>query len=220
MTTRRNYRGGQIDTRRLSGILAAAMPARIPRLSTAILIAVVSILSACAAANPAVVEKLDDVTAVTVTRSRTPFIMSSDTLFDPKTPRDYVQIGAIEVNRMGTLKYYLWLGISDLDHYASVDRHPGGYESIVFTAGGEEFPLDVHGWTQEAIGISEPVYKKLFSSSVDAYYEVTLEHIQLLTAADGIKLRTSGSSPKEFILLYRQNTARDDLTEFVMTVLQ
>jgi len=193
---------------------------RIRRSSTAILIALVSILSACAAANPAVVEKLDDVTAVTVTRSRTPFIMSSDTLFDPKTPRDYVQIGAIEVNRMGNLKYYLWLGISDLDHYASADRHPGGYEAIILTAGGEEFPVDVHGWTQDAIGISKPVYKKLFSSSVDAYYEVTLENIQLLTEADSIKLRTSGSSPKEFVLLYRQNTARDDLAEFVITALQ
>lgn len=185
------------------------------------------ILSACAAGQLPVVEKLDDLTAVTITYSRTPIIMSTDTAFGPATARDsvrigrdYVQIGAIEVNRMGTLQYYLWLGISDVKYTESMDKHPEGFESIVFTVGGEEFQLDVRGWAQEAIGASEPVYEKLFRTTADAYYEVTLDQIQLLTEADGLKFRTIDSVPKEFVLWYRPTTAKNDLAEFLRTVMQ
>ena len=50
-----------------------------------------------------------------------------------------MQIGAIEVNRTGTLQYYLWLGISDMEHMARADRRPKGFESIVLIVGSEKF---------------------------------------------------------------------------------
>jgi len=194
------------------------MSERSPHLSTAISIAALAILSACAAGQPPVVDYLDELTAVTITYSRTPFIMSVDTHSD--VARDFVQIGAIEVNRMGTRQYYLWLGISEVKYTESAYRHPRGFESIVFIVGGEEFQLDVRGWTQEAIGASEPVYEKLFRNTVDAYYEVTLEQIQLLTDVDGIKFRTIGPAPKEYVSWYKSIIAKDDLTEFLKTVSQ
>jgi len=178
------------------------------------------ILSACATEQLSVVEELDELTAVTITYSRTPIVMSIDRSIDPRGQRDYLQIGAIEVNRMGTLQYFLWLGISEMKHTEFADSRPRGFESIVFIAGGEEIQLDVLGWTHEAIGTSQPVYKKLFSTSVDAYYEVTLDQIQLLTEADGMKVRTRGSVPKEFVLWFRQIAAKDDLADFLRTVLQ
>jgi hypothetical protein len=131
-----------------------------------------------------------------------------------------VQIGAIEVNRMGTLQYYLWLGISEMNYEATANEQPEGFESIVIDVGGEKIPLDVLGWTENAIGVSEPVYKKLFSTSVDAYYQVTLEQIQLLNEVDGIKLLTTGSEAREFVSWYRQDTAKDDLAEFLQSVLR
>lgn len=196
------------------------MSERISQPSIAISIVVLTILSACAAGQLPVVEKLDEFTAVTITYSRTPIIMLPDTPFDRATAGDYVQIGAIEVNRTGTLQYYLWLGISDMNYMTSADERPEGYESIVFIADGEKFRLDVHGWTPAAIGAGEPVYKKPFATSVDAYYQVTLDHIQLLAEADVLKLRTTGSAPREFVPLFRQTTAKDDLAEFLRTVLQ
>lgn len=206
--------------RRLSGILVAVMSVRSPHLSAAISLAVLTILSACTAGQPAVVEQLDELTAVTVTHSRTPIILSPDTPYDEAAARDYVQVGAIEVNRMGALQYFLWLGIWDIDHITSADNHPKGYESIVLILDGDTVPLDVLGWTHEAIGTSEPVYKKLFKTSVDAYYQVTLEQISLLTEADDIRLRTSDSAPKEFVPWYRQTTAKKDLAEFLRMVTQ
>lgn len=193
---------------------------RIPDLSTPIAVAVLVLFSACATEQPAVIEKLDELTAVTYTYSRTPIILSPDTPFDRESTRDYVQIGAIEVNRMGTLHYYLWLGISEMNYEATASKQPEGFESIVLDSGGEKILLDVLGWTESAIGVSEPVYKKLFSTSLDAYYQVTLEQIQLLSEIDGIKLLTTGPEPREFVSWYRQDTARNDLAEFLQNVAQ
>jgi hypothetical protein len=163
---------------------------------------------------------MDELTAVTITYNRTPIVLSADALFSPRGRRAYVEIGAIEVNRMGTLRYFLWLGISMVEDTESDDTHPTGFESIVFIAGDEKFQLDVLGWTHAAISTSERIYKRLFSNSVDAYYEITLDQIQLLSEADGLKFRTSGSVPKEFVLWYRPITAKDDLAQFLRTVLQ
>ena len=196
------------------------MSDRIARLFTALSMVVLTIVFGCATGELPVVEKLDERTSVTITRSRTPIIMSPDTPYDRETPRDYVQIGAIEVNRMGTLRYYLWLGISDMEHMASDNLRPNGFESIVLSVGGEELRLDVLGWTAEAIGASEPVYKKIFPDSDDAYYRVKLDDIQSLTAVGALTLRTTGTKSKEFIPWYKQTTAKEDLAEFLRVVSQ
>lgn len=187
-------------------------------LRTAISLLVFAILSACVAGQLPVIEKLDEQTAVTYTYSRTPLILSPDTPLDATNTRDYVQIGAIEVNRMGYLTYYLWLGISDTEQLAESAARHEGFESIVLVFGDQQLPLDVLGWNVEAIGVSEPVYKKLFSTSVDAYYEVTLEQIELLAATDRVKLQTTGSTPKEFVSWYSQSTANEDLAAFLKSV--
>lgn len=195
---------------------AGAMARRNPTLLTAISIAAFAILSACAVAQPSAVEFLDEVTAATITYSRTPFTLSTDTTTDGE--RDYVQIGAIEVNRMGTHQYFLWLGISEVEYTESERRHPKGFESIILVLGGDDLQLDISGWTEEVIGASEPVYDKLFRDTVDAYYEVTTEQIALLTQVDSIRFRTVGPSPKEYVSWFKSITARDDLAEFLRVV--
>lgn len=190
------------------------------KLSTVFSIALLAILSSCATEPTAVVEKLDDLTAVTYTYSRTPVILSPDTPFDRESARDYVQIGAIEVNRMGALQYYLWLGISEMNFEANSDEQPEGFESIVLDVGGDQIVLDAIGWTERAIGVSEPVYRKLFSTSVDAYYEVTLGQVQSLAEVDSMRLFTSDSPPRQFVSWYKQSTAKADLAEFIRSVLR
>lgn len=177
-----------------------------------------AILSACASGQSPVIEKLDERTAVTYTYSRTPLILSPETPLDATNTRDYVQIGAIEVNRMGYLKYYLWLGISDAEHLTESVASHEGFQSILVVVGDQEVPLDVLGWKAEAIGVSEPVYKKLFSTSVDAYYEVKLEQIELLAESDRVKLYTTGPAPREFVSWYSQPTAKEDLAAFLQSV--
>ncbi|MBT8100578.1 MAG: hypothetical protein KJO82_12545, partial [Gammaproteobacteria bacterium] len=186
----------------------------------AVSIALATLLFACATSQSPVVEKLDELTAVTITYSRTPMILSPNTSYDPKAPKEFVQLGAIEVNRMGALEYFLWLGITDESVRKSAHENPPSFETVVVSAGDEEFQLDVHGWTQTSIGTSEAVYKKLFRTSLDAYYAVSLEQIRWLTEADGIRIRTTGDEPREYQLWYRPTTASDDLAEFVRVVSQ
>lgn len=190
---------------------------KIPQLllaSAAILFA----LHGCAAGQAPSMEKLDEVTAVTYTYSRSPLILSPDIPLDRGTTRDYVQIGPIEVNRMGSLSYYLWLGISDIDNLESAAADHAGFETVFLVLGDQKIELKVLGWTHSAIGVSEPVYKKLFSSSVDAYYEVTLEQIQRMSEVDSVKVLATGADPKEFVSWYRQTTAKQDLAAFLMRV--
>lgn len=129
-------------------------------------------------------------------------------------------MGAIEVNRMGTRQHYVWLGISDVEQMASAEEHPDGYDSIVLIAGDQNVRLDVLGWSPQAIDASEPVYEKLFANSADAYYRITLDQIRLLSDLDQLKLRTTGSSRKEFIPWYEQAGFKEELNEFLGIVLQ
>ena len=129
-----------------------------------------------------------------------------------------MQVGAIEINRMGSLKYYLWFGISEVEHVKSTDSRPVRFESIMLIVGNENIRLDVHGWTHEAIGTSAPIYKRLFPSASDAYYQVTLKQLRLLAEADAPTFRTADSASPEFIPWYKQIKANSDLAEFLRTV--
>ena len=191
---------------------------RIPLLAMAISMAMLASLAACTISQPTVVEKLDEKTAVTITYGRTAMEMAPDTPFDPETQRDNVQIGAIEVNRIGTLRYYLWLGITEIVQVADADDHPEGFDSIALIVDDAEIRLDAYGWMADAIGASEPVYQKLFPTSAEAYYKITLDQIQLLASSDSVKLRTTGSSPKEFVPLLGHTAFRGDLAEFLRIV--
>ena len=98
------------------------MPRIIRIMAVSIVLTCVSNL--CLAGKPPVVEKLDELTGVTITHSRTPLVLSPNTVFRKKQDQDFVEVGAIEVNRMGKFSYFLWLGISDGNLARDGDRQP------------------------------------------------------------------------------------------------
>ena len=71
------------------------------------------------------------------------------------------------------------------------------------------------GWTPKSIGASEPTYVKPVASTADAYYEVTADQIRLIADATDIRVRATGTSPKEFQLWDEQVSARNSLAEFL-----
>lgn len=172
-------------------------------------------LAACAASAPGIIEKLDRTTGITITYVDTPLVLCRDTPGRAAYARDYAHIGPIEVNRSGVTKYYLWIGSWATMQRSSVSEHRDGFESIVIFADGEPLLLDLAGWTPDAIGASEPSYLKPVAASTDAYYQVTVDQIRLIAEARDIRLRTTGSSPKEFELWDDQASARINLAEFV-----
>ncbi|MBT5218709.1 MAG: hypothetical protein HOI35_12060 [Woeseia sp.] len=190
-----------------------------PRSFIASLIALIAV-AACSATQPMVSERLDDKTAVTITNARTPLIMSLDRYFSDANAREYVQIGAIEINRMGAREHFLWLGIWDIDHLESEAAKPRGYDTIHLIADGQTIPLDVHGWTHDSIGASSSSYKKIFAEVIDAYYKISLEQLEAFKSAVVVKLQTTSATPKEFIYWYNQERASADLAEFYRVVSQ
>ncbi len=172
----------------------------------------------CASTSATINDKLDPLTGVTVTFSRTPLVMYRDNPSQAAYARNYVHLGPIQVNRSGSYQYYLWIGIWNTMQTADLSEHRDGFESIVLFADGEPLLLELSGWTPEAIGTSEPVYLKPVASTADAYYRVTADQIRLIAESRDIRLRTTGSSPKDFELWDDQKSARNDLTEFLSRV--
>lgn len=176
------------------------------------------LLSACATTQQPVVEKLDENTGVTVTYSKTPFVFSSGETADSFPQIDVVQLGTIEINRMGVLRYFLWLGITEYRYRELQAGRPAPFESINLHLDAEEVVLDVAGWSHDALGTSEPVYRKLFDSSIDAYYPIDLEQIGSMANATEIKFRTADPDAREYTLRFGSDRPAADLSEFYRVV--
>ena len=149
-------------------------------------------IAACGSSPTQTTEKMDPLTGVTVTRSTSPLVLYKENSARAAYARDFVYVGPLSVNRMGTYNNYLWLGIwSSLSTEQLADQRDG-FESIVIFADGEPLRLELEGWTLASIGVSQPVYNKPTATSADAYYLVTMDQIRVIAQARDIQLRTGG----------------------------
>lgn len=178
-----------------------------------------STLFACASSISHVNEFLDPRTGVTVMSNDAPLILYRENPSRAAYARNYVHLGPIEVNQTGHFKYFIWVGVWNTMQTANNTRQRDGFESITVFADGEPLQLDVTGWTPEAIGTSYPAYPKPVASAADAYYQVTVDQIRLIAEAKDIRLRTGGSSPKEYHLWESQSAAQQSLTVFLESAL-
>ncbi len=172
-------------------------------------------LSSCASGSSAVVEDLDPLTGVTVTRTTSPLVLYRESSASAAHARDFVYVGPVLVNRMGRHDYYLWMGIWSTIRDSDPSRQRDGFESIVIYADGEPMQLEIKGWTPDSIGVSEPVYLKPVSSAADAFYTVTYDQIRLIAEADDIRLRTESVRSQRYELWENQGTARQRLNAFL-----
>lgn len=176
---------------------------------------VVLSLSACASTTGNVNEFLDEQTAVTVTSSISPIVLYRDNPSQAAYARNYLHIGPIEVNRSGSYQYFLWIGIWNTMDTADSAARRDSFSSITLFADGEPLPLEIAGWTPDAIGTSRPVYVKPVASAADVYYRVTVDQIRLIAEASDLRIRTSGGSPREYQLWDNQQAARKDFKAFL-----
>ena len=116
---------------------------------------------------------------------------------------------------MGEYRYYLWLGIWNTLQDAAPGVSRDGFDSIVIYADEEPLPLDIAGWSAEAIGASGSTYIRPVSSSADAYYEVTVDHLRLIAAATDVRVHTTGNKAHSYELWDNQKSAKASLREFL-----
>lgn len=181
----------------------------------AIVIITVLLLASCASDGAYTAHQLDQVTGVTITYSLTPMAFYRDESGKAAYARSFIDMAPLEVNRMGDFRYFLWLGIWNTLREPSPGDPRDGFESIVIFADGEPLSLEVSGWSQAAIGASQPVYLKSVSSAADAYYEITIDHLRVIAAAKDLRIMTTGTRPYSFELWDEQRAARASLDEFL-----
>jgi hypothetical protein len=176
----------------------------------------VASLGACSSSAPLFVERLDTNTGVTVLNATEPLVLYRDNSGYAAHARDYVYMGPIEVNNMGTESYYLWLGIwSTMRDATRLADQRDGFESVVLYADGEPMPLEIAGWTLDTIGVSEPVYTRPVAGAADAYYRVTADQIRLITDARDVELRTGTAREVAYTLWDQQSLPSTSLQAFV-----
>lgn len=173
------------------------------------------ILSACSSNAGLVRSKLDPVTSVTISYSQTPMVFYRDVSGRAAYARDYVHLAPLEVNRSGSYRYYLWLGIWNTMEDARPEPSQDGFESVVIYADGEPLPLEIAGWTADAIGAGEPVYLKPVASAADAYYELTVDQLRLIAEAQDVRLQLTGPRRESYEPWDDQTAARAALVKFL-----
>lgn len=185
------------------------------RVTRDFLLVLTLLLAACSGSTPLVTQGLDAGSGVTVLRSTAPLIFYHDNSAYAAHARDFVYLGPVEVNSMGGRSHYLWLGIWSTirdDERLATDR--SGFDSVILFVDGEPFPLELAGWTLDAIGVTEPVYVKPVASATDAYYHVTLDQIRRLATASRIDLRVGTARPVTYQMWDQQGPALTALQEF------
>ena len=188
---------------------------RVVRKWRCLLIGLVAAIAACSSGGPLVSETLDTQTGVTVLRATVPMILYSDNSAYAAHARDFVYLGPIEVNTSGVRSHYLWFGIwSTIRDEERLSTNRNGFESVVLFIDGEPLPLELAGWTLDAIDVSQPAYVKPVASAADAYYRVTLDQVRLLAGADRIELRVGTAGPRSFELWDQQQASRAAFREF------
>ncbi|MDH3612425.1 MAG: hypothetical protein OES10_04015 [Gammaproteobacteria bacterium] len=158
---------------------------------------------------------MDPLTTVTITYSEAPLVFYRDESGRAAYARDYVHLGPLEVNRSGTYRYYLWLGIWNTMQDADAGAPRDGFDAIVVFADGEPMPLEISGWTAAAIGASESVYIKPVASAADAYYEVSVDQLRMIAEAKDLRLQSTGPRRESYELWDSQAGAKAGLVEFL-----
>jgi hypothetical protein len=179
-------------------------------------VALAALASACSTPSSLVAESLDPVTGVTVLRGTAPIVLYHDNSGYAAHARDYVYLGPVEVNRMGSYSYYLWLGIwSTMRYENGQSEQRDGFESVILFVDGEPLQLEFAGWTLDAIGVTQPVYVKPVASAADAYYRVTIDQIRLIAEASDIRLRAGTAKPRSYALWESQGSAYASMRAFL-----
>lgn len=171
--------------------------------------------AACSANGKLVIDQLDPLTGVTVTRAATPLVLYRDRSSRAAYARDYVNLGPIQVNRMGQFRYFLWLGVWSTMQGWDASENRDAFDTVTVFADGEPLQLELRGWTLETIGVTEPVYVKPVASAVDAYYEATIDQIRLISEAREIRVHAGFTQPLTYEPWDNQKSALSSIQAFL-----
>jgi hypothetical protein len=206
------------DTRGLTARRRAATlrDRRTARIMPVVLVALLG-SAGCAGEGPRVTEYLDPQTAVTIRAMSAPFVYAHEAPEIAANVRDYLSLGAVEVNNMGTRKHYLvlvsWSTVDRAGPHAGRAPEP---ERIELIAGSRALELAPVSHEARSLGIGEAPYRPPSGYVGESWYAVTPTDLRALSAA----------SPAEIVLLQESDSvsysiwrsAAEELEAFVRDI--
>ena len=172
----------------------------------------------CASTGTKVQERLDHTTGVTLTYANKPLVFYHDSSARAAYARDFVNLGPIQVNRMGQFRYFMWAGIWNTMPDSHLSEVIDGFETIILFVDGEPLQLTAAGWAPSAIGASESAYVRPQATAGEAYYEVTIDQLRFIAEASDVRLQISGPAPRSYEPWEGQRSGRDSMQAFVQYV--
>lgn len=169
---------------------------------------------ACATNTELLHSKLDPRTSVTITYNESPLVFFRALSASETLDKEHLYLGPVEVNRSGDYRYYLWLATWSSIDVGHNTRSHGRFESIDVVADGQSMTLKITGSSMQAIGASEPVYKKPVAWATEAYYDLTLDQLRVIAEATNIQVKYS-STRETFEPWDGQTSAKAGLIEFL-----
>lgn len=152
------------------------------------------ILQACASA-PAPRSYLDTRTAATITVQEQPVVFARDEQMRAINVRDYAQLGAIEVNRMGERQLYLVATLwSTIDRTASErERLAAAFAQVIVHADDQPIALVRATGPTRPIGVGTRPYEAPSPGAQELYFPVTRAALQGIAHSRSLSLTTGGS---------------------------
>lgn len=149
----------------------------------AVLMIIVCALTGCASSK-SVQSRLDS-SGLTVVTLDEVIVLARPTRHLATVARDYVYLGPVEINRMGTLEHYVWVGMaSTVDRALAVEPEPEA-ATLALLVDGVPMALSLLPWDKE---LDEPPYE----SSVPIYESfgarASLDQIKRIAQAESVEV--------------------------------
>jgi hypothetical protein len=166
--------------------------------------ALVLLLGACTLGPPQRTRSwLDEQTAATVTAQDPCAVFAHEDQTRATNVRDYVQAGAVEVNRAGSRSYYLVL-IS----WSTLDRSPAERATLDAelargTLWADDRPIELNRLAQGRVvaGIEKAPYASPAPAALESWYPIGLNEIRSLAGATTLSLTAqAGDAPRAYQL--------------------
>jgi hypothetical protein len=134
--------------------------------------------------------RLDLNTGLTVQTLETPIVLARPIPRLATSARDYAYLGPVEINRMGTREYFLWIGMgSTLDRGFVGEPRPTA-TTLHLMLDGEPMPLPLSAWHQDTdtppYAVGTPVHEHLRT-------RVSLDQLRRIARAKSIDVHIAAA---------------------------
>jgi len=182
-------------------------------------ITVTLLLGGCATNGAGAIEHVDPGTGVTIRAMSSPFVYMRDVQQAPGQAVDYLSVGAVELNQMGTRRHYLAL----VPWTRTVRKGDGTLavphaDRVALTLGSERRELALATHEPRSLGVSEPPYRPAWGYIGESWYVVTPADLRAFAAAPPgpIELVEDGRT-MTYVPLSRADAA---LKEFIRDIVE